>query len=391
VTLAVRNKRNKKLIFNVCLSTFDCTVKKLEVKMKTATCVFLFLVTIFVYSVDYCSPKTNINLQSSNSVIKAFNKQEIKGENTKKFKNNTNDTNRVIKQDKKNSINIYKQKAQANIIQYKHSIKESQKHEESSSEHDDINGNNLFMSLIKQSITEDNENLYWLFSASAQTLAAFIAFLLTGFSLVITLMNSIEEKDETLSDIMHVLKINYYNKIKVFSVITGIAIFLNLLSVYLNKFNFSYNCLLYILAVCFDVLSLIGAICVVLSIVNPDRIRKVAYSLYEQKVREVGEDREVEAINFIQKFIELEKVISNLIEKKNVFIERQYFKRPFLSFRNMIEILLRNEIIDQTLYSKLVELSKIRNYAVHGKIEKINKKYLDLIDEVLNQIKNVNV
>jgi hypothetical protein len=359
--------------------------------MKTATCVFLFLVTIFVYSVDYCSPKTNINLQSSNSVIKAFNKQEIKGENTKKFKNNTNDTNRVIKQDKKNSINIYKQKAQANIIQYKHSIKESQKHEESSSEHDDINGNNLFMSLIKQSVTEDNENLYWLFSASAQTLAAFIAFLLTGFSLVITLMNSIEEKDETLSDIMHVLKINYYNKIKVFSVITGIAIFLNLLSVYLNKFNFSYNCLLYILAVCFDVLSLIGAICVVLSIVNPDRIRKVAYSLYEQKVREVGEDREVEAINFIQKFIELEKVISNLIEKKNVFIERQYFKRPFLSFRNMIEILLRNEIIDQTLYSKLVELSKIRNYAVHGKIEKINKKYLDLIDEVLNQIKNVNV
>ena len=273
--------------------------------------------------------------------------------------------------------------------------------------HIDSNNRNIQLSVNKklvpkptekksQNVTDanSNENLYWLFSASAQTLAAFVAFLLTGFSLVITLMNNIEEKDESLSDIMHELKSNYYRKVFILSIITGIAIFLSLLSVFINKYNFKSNSIFYTITVLANIISLAGGIGVVLYIVNPNRIRKVASSLYEQiskKIEKVEEEKveKVDAINFIQKFIELEKLLNYLLESKDVYIEKQYYKRQFFSFRNIIDILLKNEIIDKSLYDNLLELSKIRNYAVHGKIETIDKKFLKLIEYVIDKIKSI--
>lgn len=43
-----------------------------------------------------------------------------------------------------------------------------------------------------------SENIYWLFSSAAQTIAAFIAFLLAGYALVQTMMETAVQADETL-------------------------------------------------------------------------------------------------------------------------------------------------------------------------------------------------
>ena len=360
--------------------------------MKTSIYIFLILIALLFCPVLVSAAKETNSKSSSN--IKIVNSQKINNKE-KQITLKATDPRKIKKDNFEQLVETSNSNSLSKKLGNQKTQKESQKSEHLEQFLADNIGNskeNKSSAPVIKSIaanSKNNENLYWLFSASAQTLAAFIAFLLTGFSLVITLMNSIEEKDETLSDIMHELKLIYYRRILSFSIITGGAIFLSLLSVYVNKFNFSYSYILYSVTVLFDILSLIGGIWVVLSIVNPDRVQKIAYSLYERLVKETEESTEVNVIDFIQKFIELEKIIDSLVESKDVLIEQPFSKRQFLTFRNMVEILLRNEIIDQSLYAKLIELSKIRNYAVHGKIDTINKKYLDLIDEVLNQIKNV--
>ena len=58
-----------------------------------------------------------------------------------------------------------------------------------------------------------NDNIYWLFSAAAQSISAFVAFLLTGYALVHTLMEAAREKDDTLEEIHAALSKKYHRRL----------------------------------------------------------------------------------------------------------------------------------------------------------------------------------
>jgi hypothetical protein len=47
---------------------------------------------------------------------------------------------------------------------------------------------------------KDTQNYYWLFifSSSAQSISAFIAFLIAGYAIVLNVLDTLEDKDETL-------------------------------------------------------------------------------------------------------------------------------------------------------------------------------------------------
>ncbi len=82
----------------------------------------------------------------------------------------------------------------------------------------------------------NNENVYWLFSSAAQAIATFVAFLLAGYTLVHAMMESVQQRDDTLEEIHSALIRQYYTQIKALAIITGAAVLSSLAMLYLNGF-----------------------------------------------------------------------------------------------------------------------------------------------------------
>lgn len=217
---------------------------------------------------------------------------------------------------------------------------------------------NLLQNTIAQSSAEAN-NIYWLFSASAQSISAFLAFLLTGFAIVLSMMTTLEQKDETLDDILHTLKVKYYKIITVLSLTTGIAIILSLYSVFINGSNMQYKNFFYIAASILDVIAILGGILFMIYIINPNKYKNLANKLYEKEKKNISEQgEEVDGIVFLQKFIQLEKLIRKIVEGPDIYVDKQFTRRPTLALREMIEIIWRNEFINKELYEKMMEINK---------------------------------
>src|SRR5580765_8149534 len=79
-----------------------------------------------------------------------------------------------------------------------------------------------------------NDFIYWTFTAAAQSVAAFIAILLTGYTLGSDLLRSWRANDESLEDIETALKRKVHLQLTVLSIITGSSIIFSLVVVYFN-------------------------------------------------------------------------------------------------------------------------------------------------------------
>jgi preprotein translocase subunit SecG len=81
----------------------------------------------------------------------------------------------------------------------------------------------------------NNDYIFWTFSAAAQSVSAFVALLLTGYALVLSLMDAVREKDDSLEDIHASLRSHYHRRLTWLAWLTGVAIVLSLVIVYLNR------------------------------------------------------------------------------------------------------------------------------------------------------------
>src|SRR5436190_8467332 len=82
-----------------------------------------------------------------------------------------------------------------------------------------------------------HDNIYWFFSSSAQSIAAFIGFLAAGFFFAHEILDRHVEKDSSLEEIYADIKIQYYTQLKVLFILTGLSISLSLIVIYLNGFE----------------------------------------------------------------------------------------------------------------------------------------------------------
>ena len=77
--------------------------------------------------------------------------------------------------------------------------------------------------------------IYWTFTAAAQSISAFVAFLVTGYAIVHSLMESARERDDTLEEVHTALLNSYHKKLTHLAWLTGLAIISSLLIVYFNR------------------------------------------------------------------------------------------------------------------------------------------------------------
>tara|TARA_R110002050_G_scaffold172311_1_gene304587 strand:+ start:2137 stop:2862 length:726 start_codon:yes stop_codon:yes gene_type:complete len=234
------------------------------------------------------------------------------------------------------------------------------------------------------------ENIYWLFSSSAQSVSAFIALLITGFAFVQTIMDGLQQKDETLEEIHNKLKKEYYTKIILLSIATGLAIILSLLMVFLNGYCFRNKTLLLIFTALLNVIAIGGGIMFVIYIINPNRYKKVAEKLIEADKTEFSQTgNEVDQMTFTKEFISLEKLIREKLISKKLYVPYGDSPKMVYSFRQMIQALFQNELIDRQNYDDLLQINKFRNLVFHGHVNSVDKGMVDRVQSALNMVRKI--
>jgi uncharacterized membrane protein len=239
-------------------------------------------------------------------------------------------------------------------------------------------------------ISSESQNIYWLFSSSAQAISAFIAFLITGFALVQTMMDSISEKDDSLEEIHAKLKTEYYKTIKRLSIVTGFAILLSLLMVYLNGIDIEYKVYLFVFTSIFNVLSIVGGILFVISIIDPNKYKKVANELIKNRQKEFGASgKEVNQSEFTRKFIMLELLVRILLTRKRLVPSKSTGSQKPISFRAMAEILMNSEIIDKDFFAELLQISNYRNLVFHGHVTQVDEAMVDRVNSAVTRVRRI--
>ena len=181
---------------------------------------------------------------------------------------------------------------------------------------------------------QDQQNFYWLFSSSAQTISAFVAFLVTGFALVLNMLESLQQKDETLEDLHHKIKITYYNKLRILAIITGLSIILSLWMVYLNGSTSYWKPYLFGLTALLNLAAMAFGIFFILAIINPNRYKKAAQEIIHDDNNNFDDTgKTTDQTTFMLEFIKLETKIRSVLQTKSLYIPFGNTPKMAYSFR----------------------------------------------------------
>jgi len=237
----------------------------------------------------------------------------------------------------------------------------------------------------------NQENFYWLFSSSAQTISAFVAFLVTGFALVLNMMDSLVQKDETLEDLHSKLKSQYYKKLRLLAIITGLAIIMSLWMVYLNAGANENKWWLYLLTIALNVAAIVLGILFIISIINPDRYKRAAQEIIKEDTKEFTlTGQQVDQLTFMTEFIKLEKRVRDILEQRQLYIPFGDTPKMAYSFRQMINALYQNELINRNELNDLLQINKYRNLVFHGHQDKVDLGMLDRVKTASAIIDKIN-
>ncbi|MBB6129128.1 hypothetical protein [Mucilaginibacter lappiensis] len=232
------------------------------------------------------------------------------------------------------------------------------------------------------------DNVYWLFSSSAQAIAAFIGFLAAGFFFSYDLMDKQVEKDETLEVIYVDIKNQYFKRLKALFILTGFSILLSLGVVFINGYDFGiYNLVIAIIVGLVNVVTVIWAITFVIFIIDPDKVKKTVEKLIKEDegVFEPKEGASLTSTKFLEGFAELEKLLRNLAKKHNLESFGRF--RDFMPLGQIIRSLYERRAITRESLRELSEMNKIRNLVAHGEINNIEQRIGDTLNKVRAEIK----
>jgi hypothetical protein len=235
-----------------------------------------------------------------------------------------------------------------------------------------------------------NDFIYWTFSAAAQSISTFVAFLITGYALVHTLMESAREKDDSLEEIHLELLSNYHKRLTILVWLTGAAVIFSILMIYFNRSNATVPNWLVLFVGIVDLAAIIQGLAFVISIVDPKKYRKAAEKVLEQTQPEPGPSRQEQpAAVFFDAFRDLERLVRDYLKQKDLYIPSRGSPRMSYSFRQMIDAIFQNEKIDHLFYEDLLEINKYRNLVFHGHVDKADLTMVQRVRAAAEQIEHL--
>jgi len=219
------------------------------------------------------------------------------------------------------------------------------------------------------------ENIYWVFSSAAQTVAALVAFLLAGYALVHSMMEAAARSDETLNEIHEALKQRYHKQLSALAIITAASIVSCLIVVYFNAHPIPWLWGMIALAAVLTLASIVGGVLFVITVVDPRKYTKAAQRLAGEVRPQAGAPEMAKSADFFTRFVALERNVRDLWEKR-ADGERLRRRQGTPSFREMLETLVIVEALPQELYERLLTISRYRNLVFHGHLTEVDPRIL---------------
>ena len=224
----------------------------------------------------------------------------------------------------------------------------------------------------------NDENIYWLFSSSAQAIATFVAFLLAGYTLVHTMMESVQQRDDTLQEIHAALIRQYYRQIRALALITGAAVLGSLAMLYLNGFMWPYKGVVVTLAAALDIAAIGWGIAFVIRIIDPDKYTNAARRLIDEETQAMDRaGAQEDAEDFFALFERLEAAMRHALEQAGVPGPAGERGERLSAFREMLLALSQHGLIDRTLFRELMRIGRYRNLASYGRLRRVDTAIID--------------
>jgi uncharacterized membrane protein len=215
-----------------------------------------------------------------------------------------------------------------------------------------------------------NENqILYLFSSASQVIAATYGLIITGYIFLRNELDRKVDRDETLEEVVSLLKNEYFGSIIGISLTTLISISLCFLVIISEKItnatliNYVIN-----ISVAAILAELISVILFVIKILNPKSLEIASNKLRNITAKEVTNDQG-SLEDFLKNFNEIDSILikygtANLFPSE--ILNSESARRKGIPKSKLVHILYQEEKIDLALKNNLINLISFRNSLIHG-------------------------
>jgi len=240
------------------------------------------------------------------------------------------------------------------------------------------------------------ENIYWLFSSSAQSIAALIGFITAGFYFVLGRYDNNTTNDSTLDEINQEVQRYLFVKVRILCGLTAISIISSLALVYVNGFDFQFKNLAVIVVSLVNIITILWAIFFVVKIIDPQKINKAVDRLLktDKELLKPIVDTKIQKVaisEFIEVFTSFEDSVRTICSqfKLNNFLSVDSNKAESLSL--LIRAMYQKGLVDSATFNQMNEVNKIRNLIIHGEISMIDKRIFDMLITLLEKMISIQI
>lgn len=236
-----------------------------------------------------------------------------------------------------------------------------------------------------------NENqILYLYSSASQVIAAIYGLIITGYIFLRNELDRKAEKDETLEEVVLLLKTEYFGSIISISITTLISISLCFLLI-VDETSYNTRTLDYLIniSVATILTELIIIVSFVIKILNPNSLE-----LASNKLRDITTRDKANESGSLEDFLKHYNQIEYILEKYGTSLmysnvnDNESAKRKRIAKTKLVYILYKEEKIDSNLKNNLIELISFRNSLIHGTNLSVSTKDVELSEEILQGLKN---
>ena len=238
---------------------------------------------------------------------------------------------------------------------------------------------------------KDDDQLLYLSSTLAQVCATLYSITIATYIFLEDKLNREVQQDETLSDIVKLLKSSY----RAILIFNGLLVFITIAfcvwNIVIDKdtdsafLNFKLVDVVFSNMCVFALTTVAAVLTFVYKVTNPNKyIIANNNAIIKTKIDSYTELSNAYTAKYLKAYNKLEKDVMD-IAKAN-FI---HFKDDQLTFTKCIDYLKTICMIDSDLHSKLNDAREVRNYIIHGNNVYISKDLLDDLIATSKQFRNI--
>ncbi|AUD63864.1 hypothetical protein BK010_09780 [Tenericutes bacterium MO-XQ] len=244
---------------------------------------------------------------------------------------------------------------------------------------------------IKQPISFFNEknNIFYLFSTGAQTLAGLFGLTMAGYVFLVERLDKSVDEDDTLIDIVKELKSNYFNMVCRMGVVLFIAVSVSLLNIItvsenLNSFNNLFGSLGFLLLL----LVLLYIIIFIFNVADPEKNEKSIKTLYEE-IEKNNNKQTGDVAEFLSLWNKLENLIN--LSSQNSKFNLYNSNKLNNSIWNKLKFLRNSKELDTDLIDRIDEMRRLRNLIVHGKEPRVSQNTIEELQDLILKIEDISI